>query len=184
MALLQYIVQWGLLLGFTFFTSGLYRILRTTPPILNFDVYSLDDLNIWVKINMAVSILLVILTLLPPTPILTSNVVIFFSTIVSTVWFLFYCLLAIWIVIYWKIMLKKSGFNAFLWNQRITIHLVLGFLIASYWFLAATSLLIFQEVIFTIDPINLTYIIVMILFLFNQILLFFRVRKFSYEVYG
>ncbi|MHA1979012.1 MAG: hypothetical protein ACW98F_12030 [Candidatus Hodarchaeales archaeon] len=184
MAFLQNIVQWGLLLGFTFFTMGIYRVLRTHPPILNFEVFSFADLNTWAKINAAICALLVILTLLPPTTLVTSNVAVLFSIIVSLVWLLFYSLLVFWIIIYWKVILQKTRYNILRWNQRITTHLVLGILIASYWGLEVVSLLLFQEAISTIDPVNLSYIIVLNLFLFNQVLLFFQVRKFSYVIYG
>jgi hypothetical protein len=126
----------------------------------------------------------VILTLLPPTTLVTSNVAVLFSIIVSLVWLLFYSLLVFWIIIYWKVILQKTRYNILRWNQRITTHLVLGILIASYWGLEVVSLLLFQEAISTIDPVNLSYIIVLNLFLFNQVLLFFQVRKFSYVIYG
>ncbi len=184
MAFLQNIVQWGLLLGFSCLTVGLYRILRTHPPILDLGVYSLSDLNIWARINLIISITLVIKILLPPTPLVTPEAFIVFSTLVSASWLLFYSLMVIWIIFYWKLILKKRKINTILFNSRIAIHLILGTFVASYWFLESASLIIFQEAISTIDPVNLTYITLLILFLFNQILLFFRVTKFSYLVYG
>ncbi len=184
MAFLQNIVQWGLLLGFSCLTVGLYRILRTHPPILDLEVYSLSDLNIWARTNLIISITLVIKILLPPTTLVTPEAFIVFSTLVSASWLLFYSLMVIWIIFYWKIILREKNINAILFNKRIAIHLILGTFVASYWFLESASLIIFQEAISTIDPVNLTYITLLILFLFNQILLFFRVTKFSYLVYG
>ena len=184
MAFLQNIVQWGLLLGFSCLTVGLYRILRTHPPILDLEVYSLSDLNIWARTNLIISITLVIKILLPPTTLVTPEAFIVFSTLVSASWLLFYSLMVIWIIFYWKLILKKRKINTILFNSRIAIHLILGTFVASYWFLESASLIIFQEAISTIDPVNLTYITLLILFLFNQILLFFRVTKFSYLVYG
>lgn len=184
MAFLQNIVQWGLLLGFSCLTVGLYRILRTHPPILDLEVYSLSDLNIWARTNLIISITLMIKILLPPTPLVTPEAFIVFSTLVSASWLLFYSLMVIWIIIYWKLILKERKINTIIFNSRIAIHLILGTFVASYWFLESASLIIFQEAISTIDPVNLTYITLLILFLFNQILLFFRVTKFSYLVYG
>jgi hypothetical protein len=184
MAFLQNIMQWGLLLGFSFLTLGLYRILRTHPPVLDLEAYSVSDLNSWARINLIMSIILVIKILLPPTTLISPGAYILFSTIVSTSWFSFYSILVMWIIIYWKLILKEKKIKTILLNKRIAIHLILGAFVASYWFLETASLMIFQEAISSIDPINLTYIIFLILFLFNQILLFFRVRKFSYLVYG
>ncbi len=184
MAFLQNIMQWGLLLGFSFLTLGLYRILRTHPPVLDLEAYSVSDLNSWARINLIMSIILVIKILLPPTTLISPGAFILFSTIVSASWFSFYSILVIWIIIYWRLILKEKKIKTILLNKRIAIHLILGTFIASYWFLETASLMIFQEAISSIDPINLTYITFLILFLFNQILLFFRVTKFSYLVYG
>ena len=184
MALFQNIVQWGLFLGFSCLTLGLYHILRTHPPILDLEVYSVSDLKIWARTNLIISIILVIKILLPPTTLVTSGAIIVFSTLVSASWLLFYSLMVTWIIIYWKLVLKEKKINTILLNTRIAIHLILGTFIASYWFLESASLIIFQEAISTIDPVNIIYITLLILFLFNQILLFFRVTKFSYLIYG
>ncbi|PWI46850.1 hypothetical protein CEE45_14770 [Candidatus Heimdallarchaeota archaeon B3_Heim] len=184
MAFLQYIMQWGLLLGFSGFTFGLYRVLGAHPPVLDLKDYSVSDLIIWARVNLIISILLGIKILLPPTPLVSPEIFILFSTLVSASWLLFYSLLVMWIIIYWKIILRENHINAILFNKRIAIHLILGTLVTGYWFLESASLIIFQNAISAIDPVNLTYIIFLILFLFNQNLLFFRVTKFSYLIYG
>ena len=185
MAFLQNIVQWGLLLGFSCFTLGLYRILRTYPPVLDLEVYSLADLNIWARISLFTSILLLIKILLPPTTLVSPEVYILFSVLVSTSWFLFYFLVVSWIFVYWRLVSKKREIMTGVVKFWITIHLVLGIFIVFYWFLETTSLIFFQEAISTIDPVNITSIALLVLFLFNQIILFYRVTiKFCYSIYG
>ena len=184
MAFLQNIVQWGLLLGFSFLSYGLFRILRSHPPVLDFEVYSVSDLNIWARINLVIIIILVIKILLPPSTLVIPGAFIIFSSLISASWLLFYSLMVLWIIIYWKLEKKEKKVSTILSNTRIAIHLILGTFVASYWLLESASLLIFQEAISTIDTVNLIYIIILILFLFNQILLFFRVTKFSYLIYG
>lgn len=184
MAFLQNIVQWGLLLGFSFLSYGLFRILRSQPPVLDFEVYSVSDLNIWARINLVIIIVLVIKILLPPSTLVIPGAFIIFSSLISASWLLFYSLMVLWIIIYWKLEKKETKVSTIISNTRIAIHLILGTFVASYWLLESASLLIFQEAISTIDTVNLIYIIILILFLFNQILLFFRVTKFSYLIYG
>ena len=69
-------------------------------------------------------------------------------------------------------------------NGRITIHIVLGICIALYWFLETVSLILVQEALSNLDSVNIAYIILLILFLFNQLLLIYKVTKFSYNIYG
>ena len=184
MAFLQNIVQWGLLLGFSVFTLGLFRILRTHPPVLDFEKFSNDNIYTWSRINLAISIILIILTLLPPTRLVTTGTFVIFSSLVSLSWVFFYALLVTWIILYWMLILKETSFMKIVLNRRILIHLFLGILIVFYWFLELVSLIIFQEAISSIDLMNISYIILLSLFLFNQILLYYKTTKFSYEIYG
>ncbi len=184
MAVLQSVVHWGLLLGFSFLTLGIYHTLRADPPIISLEDYSVTDLNMWAKINTVICIILVIAILLPPTALINSDVLVIFSMIISVAWLVYYSLLVFWIIVYWKIVLKENRISNVVFNGRITIHIVLGICIALYWFLEIVSLILVQEALSNIDSVNITYIILLILFLFNQLLLFYKVTKFSYHIYG
>ncbi len=184
MAILQYIVHWGLLVGFSSLSFSIYKILTTDLPIIDFDQVNRKDVSNWWKITLIISIILIIEILLPPTTIVDSSLFVPFSIIISISWFVYYLLVLNWIIMFWKIELKAGNVYDIVFSARITIHLILGLFIIGYWMLETVSLLILQGTISNIDSIYVLYIAVLILFLINQVFLFYRVTKFSYRIYG
>ena len=184
MALLQNFVQLGLLLGFGSLTTSIFMIIRSDPPVIEFSDYSYNDLKFWAKLNLFISIVLIIVILLPPTAVVSPGFTQFFSIVISMCWLIYYLLFILWIITYWKIILKENKMYNIPINGRIAIHTILGICIALYWALETISLIITQEAISNIDFVNISYIILLIPFLFNQVLLYYKVTKFAYEIYG
>ncbi len=184
MSLLQTGVHWGLLLGFSCLSLSLYLLTSASPPIITLEKYSQSYLGLWARISVFLSITLIIGMLLPPIGLISADFKPLFSTIYSLSWLIFYSLLVTWIIIYWKISLNEKETKFIVRNVKIAIHIGLGICIVIYWFLETFSLIVGQEALSNNESINLIYIIFLVLFLFNQVLLNYRITKFSYKIYG
>ena len=181
---LQNIIQWGLLIGFGSLTIGFYRIFESSPPLLNPEDYPTLNIKNLYSTGIIIVIILIILVLLPPISIVSPEFEFIFSIIMSFIWLVFYILLSSWIYLYWKLDINMKNFDSLLQDKKKMIHFFLSIFVAIFWLLDLISLIIIQETIFNTETLNLIYIIILVLFLFNQIILFFNVRKFSFLIYG
>lgn len=184
MALFQFIILWGLFLGFGLFTIGIYKLLKSYPHLLDPDQYPQAKLIKLLVISFTISLLIGMLAVLPPRTYVSSNFQVLFSIITSFLWFFFYSILCFWIILYWKLSRVISTLLSVTQNLRRSLHLILGIMIAFFWLFDMFFWIMTSSSLFKFDFINLTYIIILILFLINQVILFFNVRKFSYLIYG
>lgn len=184
MIFLQNIIQWGLLIGFGSLTIGLYRIFGSNPSLLNPEEYTPLNIKNLYSNGAIIVIILIILVLLPPISIVSSDFKIIFSIIMSIFWLAFYIFLSSWIFLYWKLDTNINKIATIFQDKKKLIHFSLSFSVSIFWLLDSIFLIVMQNTIFSIETVNIIYVITLVLFLFNQIILFFNFRKFSYLIYG
>jgi hypothetical protein len=162
----------------------LYRLLIVSPPLLDQEQYPDSNIRTLLTFTVLTSIIFAILILLPPTTVVSEAYEGIFSVLVSLLWLLFYVLMIRWILSYEKLESNALNIKNIVNQRRTFFHIVLSFILAIYWFAELLSLILVQEAIFNNDIINISFIFILILFLLNQILLFFTVSKFAYKIFG
>ncbi|OLS20022.1 MAG: hypothetical protein HeimC3_42330 [Candidatus Heimdallarchaeota archaeon LC_3] len=183
-AFFQNLVLWGILIGFGILTTGFYKLLKSYPPLLDTEQYPTKKIKSITILGTFLSILIAMLLVLPPITYVSSDFQLIFSIFTSSLWLFYYVNLCLWIIFYWKLIKEITFIPDVIKNIKKGIHLILGIIISGFWLLDLFSWILIQNSIFNYDFMNIIYIIILILFLLNQILFFFRVRKFSYIIYG
>ncbi|MHA1990391.1 MAG: hypothetical protein ACW981_06435 [Candidatus Hodarchaeales archaeon] len=182
--LLQNIIQWGLLIGFSTLTLGFYRLLISNPPLLDPDQYSEKKIKKMYKTGLVTAILLILLSLLPPIEFSSTDFQDILGFFISVLWISFYLSIIYWIVSYWMLEEKKDKLKSIIQDRVRSFHISLGIILVFFWIMNSLSLILTQKEVFLIGVVNISYIIILILFLVNQILFYYRVSKFSYLIYG
>ncbi len=183
-AILQNITQLGLLVGFICQTIGFFQLYNSGSSLLDPEEYSFSFIRRNSFLSLIISVILVVLILLPPTTALTQDVSILFSAVVSLLWTGYYSLLVIWLIQYWCLANKTSNLQELIQNGRLIVHISLGVILAIFWLLETSSLILLNIVIFALYEINIFYILVLVFFLLFQISFFFKVTRFSLFIYG
>ncbi|MFW9905099.1 MAG: hypothetical protein ACFFFH_12245 [Candidatus Thorarchaeota archaeon] len=158
-AFLQYITHIGLLLGFSCLSIGFFQLYHSGSALLNPEEYPFMFIRRASYFALYMSIILVILILLPPTTILTQDVTILFSAVVSFLWTVFYGLLTFWLTLFWRLENKIKSLNAIIKDIRVSIHMLLSLILSIFWLLETVSLILLSVAIFAISVINIIYII-------------------------
>jgi len=182
--LLIAIIQWGFLLGFGLFTIGIYKLYKSSPPLLDQNEYSRVQMKSILIISLGLSILIGMLAVIPPEEYIQEDIKAIFSIFISILWSIFYFSLCLWIISYWKLTTKNKSILFIKNDKKKLLHLSLGMFVSVFWFTNLLFWIFLGNSVFSIDFLNLLYVIVLTLFLFNQIILFFNVRKFSFLIYG